>query len=344
MTTGCLGALRPERPAAPRVPLARYQRLRSSRPDEICDHIGRVFSPHDLDIEGDASRLSFVHNQVDLERVSFNFLDYGELESCVTIKCPPINRYVLVHFSLVGSCHFSYERSDFTLPAGHFVPLRPDTGFTVRLSPGYKHLTLRLDRAALEAALGKELGDPLRRPIEFAYRPSPIDGSGRALAALVETFCSEFDHSDTVLSLPRVSWRIEEMLMSVLLETTQHNYSEALHRPGHEPVPFYVRRAEEYIRTHAAEQITFDDIAEAAGVGSRSLHAGFRKHRGTTPMRMLKRYRLDAARQQLLSPSLGDESVTSIAMNCGFLHLSRFAAEYKARFNESPSETLRRRT
>jgi AraC-like DNA-binding protein len=58
---------------------------------------------------------------------------------------------------------------------------------------------------------------------------------------------------------------------------------------------------------------------------------------------MLKRYRLDEARQQLLSPQFSSESVTSIALNCGFLHLSRFAAEYKARFNESPSETRRGR-
>jgi len=36
-------------------------------------------------------------------------------------------------------------------------------------------------------------------------------------------------------------------------------------------------------------------------------------------------------------------SVASVAIAHGFGSLSRFAADYKARFHESPSETLRRR-
>ncbi|MEU4714350.1 helix-turn-helix domain-containing protein [Micromonospora purpureochromogenes] len=35
-------------------------------------------------------------------------------------------------------------------------------------------------------------------------------------------------------------------------------------------------------------------------------------------------------------------SVTAIAVQHGFAHLGRFAGEYRARFGESPSTTLRR--
>jgi AraC-like DNA-binding protein len=34
--------------------------------------------------------------------------------------------------------------------------------------------------------------------------------------------------------------------------------------------------------------------------------------------------------------------VTKIALDCGFSHLGRFGLEYKRRFGESPSETLKR--
>jgi AraC-like DNA-binding protein len=37
-----------------------------------------------------------------------------------------------------------------------------------------------------------------------------------------------------------------------------------------------------------------------------------------------------------------DDSVTVIAMACGFTHMSRFALEYRRRFGERPSDTLRR--
>jgi AraC family ethanolamine operon transcriptional activator len=36
----------------------------------------------------------------------------------------------------------------------------------------------------------------------------------------------------------------------------------------------------------------------------------------------------------------GPETVTAVAMRCGFRELGRFAAAYRATFGESPSETM----
>ena len=37
------------------------------------------------------------------------------------------------------------------------------------------------------------------------------------------------------------------------------------------------------------------------------------------------------------------ENVTGIAMSLGFTHMGRFSVEYRKRFGESPSETLKQR-
>jgi transcriptional regulator GlxA family with amidase domain len=58
-------------------------------------------------------------------------------------------------------------------------------------------------------------------------------------------------------------------------------------------------------------------------------------------MALLKKLRLDQARKELLLASRDGGSVTGTAMNCGFQNLSMFSREYKARFGEAPSETLR---
>jgi AraC-like DNA-binding protein len=53
----------------------------------------------------------------------------------------------------------------------------------------------------------------------------------------------------------------------------------------------------------------------------------------------LRALRLELARKDLAQDGA---TVTSVAVACGFGSLGRFAADYKARFGESPSETLRR--
>lgn len=58
-------------------------------------------------------------------------------------------------------------------------------------------------------------------------------------------------------------------------------------------------------------------------------------------MMLLRRVRLAQARADLEAPG-HNTSVTTVAYDCGFSHLGRFAREYARRYGESPSETLRR--
>ena len=48
---------------------------------------------------------------------------------------------------------------------------------------------------------------------------------------------------------------------------------------------------------------------------------------------------MDMAKQRLLY-ALPGETVSQIAMQCGFTHLGRFSLEYKKRFGASPGETI----
>jgi transcriptional regulator GlxA family with amidase domain len=60
-----------------------------------------------------------------------------------------------------------------------------------------------------------------------------------------------------------------------------------------------------------------------------------------SPMQYLRNSRFGKVRAALLRAD-PEESVTEIAMNWGFTHMGRFAVEYRQRFGESPSESLRR--
>jgi transcriptional regulator GlxA family with amidase domain len=85
-------------------------------------------------------------------------------------------------------------------------------------------------------------------------------------------------------------------------------------------------------------------LAQHCNVSARALQQGFRRYKGTTPMALLREIRLERARQDLLEAGPEQEtSVSVIASRWGFAHLGRFTHYYRQRFNELPSQALRRR-
>lgn len=115
----------------------------------------------------------------------------------------------------------------------------------------------------------------------------------------------------------------------------------------HVPEPRFVaaptvRRAVEFIESHAGFPVSLSDIAQACHVSPRALQIAFRRHHGVTPMQYLRRVRLHAAHQELSAtdPATG-ETVASIARRHGFGRSSRFADSYRRQFGELPGETLR---
>ena len=97
------------------------------------------------------------------------------------------------------------------------------------------------------------------------------------------------------------------------------------------------------MRSALSEPTTLVAIAEAAGMSVRTLTRGFRQRFGMSPMRSLRVLRLDAVHHALVRATADELSVTQAAFRFGLPHLGRFAGDYRQRFGERPSETLRRR-
>jgi AraC-like DNA-binding protein len=102
-----------------------------------------------------------------------------------------------------------------------------------------------------------------------------------------------------------------------------------------------VRKAEEIMRARSDEPLSMTDLARELGVGLRSLQLAFIEARAMEPRDVLLRLRLERARDRLLRPGPTD-TVTSVALDCGFAHLGRFPAAYRNAFGELPADTLAR--
>ena len=103
-----------------------------------------------------------------------------------------------------------------------------------------------------------------------------------------------------------------------------------------------VHRVEDYLESHLGNTVRIDELCSAVGTNLHTLERAFLEVHGISPKKFLTLRRLARARKDLMRGGPQAGSVTDIAMKWWFFHLSRFAAEYKAVFQESPSETLSR--
>jgi len=102
-----------------------------------------------------------------------------------------------------------------------------------------------------------------------------------------------------------------------------------------------VERVRRFIHEHLAETMTLAELCRHAHLQARSLEYGFRDLVGLSPFKYIKMLRLGEVRRRLQTSSAAERSVSEVALDCGFCHLSQFAADYKRVFLERPSATRR---
>lgn len=136
-----------------------------------------------------------------------------------------------------------------------------------------------------------------------------------------------------------------DLLLSSVLSLASNYRMELLQQrqPSDRIVPYYVKRAREYIHEHAASSITLEALAGHAGCGYRTLQIAFNDIYGMSPMAYVKHVRLSFAHNDLLSAADG-VSVRDVALKWGFTHMGWFSKIYMERFGILPSQTLRSRS
>lgn len=161
----------------------------------------------------------------------------------------------------------------------------------------------------------------------------------RRLSDLLGFITRQFDDSLplSARSVAATAVLVEEFLSDLILRATP-KLSEDRVLPA---AWLRVRMAEEIMRARSDEPLSMAAVAHDVGVGLRSLQLAFMEVRAMGPRDVLYQMRLERARERLLSAGSSD-TVTSIALDCGFAHLGRFPAAYRMAFGELPTETLAR--
>jgi AraC-like DNA-binding protein len=106
-------------------------------------------------------------------------------------------------------------------------------------------------------------------------------------------------------------------------------------------LPRGVRRALDAMHANVGYNWRVAELATVAGVSGRTLQRQFLSFLGKTPGGVLRQISFEHARRELLQGAPGAR-VMDVALRCGFPHCGRFSVEYRRRYGETPSQTLKR--
>jgi AraC-like DNA-binding protein len=258
----------------------------------------------------------------------------------VALAASPVRNDYWVHLPLQGLWQATVGRASLVCHARDAVVSSPTREVILHSDAGAARLSLSLTSDLLKRQLTALLGGPPVEPLEFVPTMNLSGGYGCRLAHMLTSAVTEFKRG-------RVRWSASTMvdfvetIVSTLLLYHPHNYSGVLRRSERTIAPRDIKRAVDYIESRVDSPLTVADLVATSQVRGRTLFQHFRDYKGTSPIRYLRNARFAKVRDALLRAEF-EESVTSIAMPCGFTHMSRFAVEYRHRFGERPSDTLRR--
>jgi len=316
----------------------------TTRVQEANEFVNDLVARHSLSIVGRSREVNFSARGWNIGDFQVCDFSYGNCETEVKLS-PQQEPYCFIAAPLSGHIEVVSGRKQFVVRPGYALAFagqgNKETSF---FDPADSHfLNIRVPYDTLKDFLSAELEIPIKGELYFPDTPIQIDNKLGYMINYLSWLSDNVTASTNqmLVESPHLAQHLRKLLMSLMLSTIEHNFTQRYHKPEGSLPPYYVRQAEEYLSSKAREAITVEEVAQEVNVAPRTLHLGFQRHRNYTITEFLRNERLAIARQELLSAKEKGLSITEIAYSSGFMHLGRFASAYQKRYGEKPSETLR---
>jgi AraC-like DNA-binding protein len=322
-------------------PLSAHQRVVSTDIDVLHDTVEPFAVGHGLQARDPDVPLDGQVNALGLGAVNLVWVRYGG--GGVIVDTPPTEG----HFAMcapIAPMGVEYRATRNRETAGGHLVLSHDEAMRMTPHPTLGCLVIATSTGRLADHLSGHLGRDYTAPLRFHKADRPAIAAPSIVESTWRYVCAILDSATDQGGLhPLAARSLEDALLTAILLGLPHTGTATLaEQPGKVPhhLAGFIR---EWVEAHHHRPIGVTDIAEAVGVGVRQLQAICQDQWGLTPTQLLRGVRLDHARAALTMALPGPRTVTDVAEAAGYLHMSRFAAHYRQRFGETPTETLRRR-
>lgn len=294
--------------------------------------ISRRLKPYSMETDiGGEYRARMCHRR--LRATDLTLIEYG---GAVAIEAGRMKDFWLLHVPLSGHYSVRSDHQKRQIGFGYAHLVHPQMRLSMECSADCRLLVLRLDKPH-----STSLAFPGWRNAEaqeVGHVLSLQEGNGKSLGHILDYVVRELTEGVLLEQRPSRCSSLEDLLLSSLSLTLDP-------RPtgNGAPRPYYVRRAEKYILENLVGDLELAGVVDASGVSARTLFRGFQSIHCQGPIGWAREQRLERARDDLLA-AIGKPRISDIALRWGFTHLGRFCAAYRARYGQTPSESLRTRS
>jgi AraC-like DNA-binding protein len=319
-------------------PLSNFPVMQTSDREECVDVVTRHLVPHAFDTKGGASSFKAVLNNAKLTDSTITYICY---HTGINVASGAKQDAYLVVVPLSGTAKFMSARSRVEISKNMGVVIAPGEDFDIETEVLSSALIWKVPRATVDHVVRETLGAHDALPVQIDQN---LDWQNRKIASLYR--CLKFVVGELgQIERPEESGggymrTLEQLLLRALITVQPGGVRTERRVLDRAVIPRCVRKVEEYIAAYSDEALTIADITEVAGVSPRSLYRAFKQFCGVSPMEHLRDVRLRRIRQDLINAG-PEDSVARILTGRGVYQFGRFAAAYRRRFGETPSQTLR---
>lgn len=232
-----------------------------------------------------------------------------------------------------GSVYHQAEQQA-TSRAGHCWVYLPDRGLHLTSTEDHFGVEISLQKPQLQRILQTMRADPQDHSADFllevTLQGNTAQRAVRAFPALLQHLLAAKAYGPDAIKIAEdVTYRFVARLLVASL-TAQHE------APTHTRALQAVDHACSFLMANLNRRATLAALEAEVAVSSRTLQQAFNTHLGSSAGEWFRRQRLQVAWHLLVSSQL--TNVTEAALACGFMHLGRFAGEFRAQFGCSPRE------
>lgn len=319
--------------------LNHFEIIRSTHPDHIRDVIRGFMVDHQFIPLGRDAQVDTVVRARTLSDIGLYYIDYG---GDVSIKLDgPTGTYFAVQIPTSGKAGIECNSDTFISTNRCASVISPFDDLKMRWSHDCGQLICQVGKAALESHLAGLLDTGRRRPLRFNPSMDVSKGSGLRVRRMIEELVRRIDRGDTVLDDPGYVRQIEQAIMTELLYSQWHNYTDALSVELRAATSKELRYAIDLLQSHPERAHTIHDLARRVNVSVRTLQRGFQRL-GTTFQDLLQDVRLGRVHDELRAADPDMVTVIDVMIRWRTPPTGHYFTRYRQLFGESPEETLKR--